>query len=242
LAAAVLLLSLSWIAAPIRAQKVADPFERIDRELDSFADERLALGRQPDANATNTFSAPASYAWSRDNDFRNMAQGGRANLGFAWSRFEFLGVDAARIFSREGVPVEFLAVAKVESGFDATAISSKRARGLWQFMPATARRYGMKVDGTHDERLDPEKSTRGAARYLRDLHQRFGNWLLALAAYNAGEDAVSRAINRGGSADFWELGRRKLVPAETRNYVPTVLGVIGGRDNSPRSASRQFSK
>jgi membrane-bound lytic murein transglycosylase D len=136
------------------------------------------------------------------------------------------------ILREEGVPPEFSAVVLIESAGQLNAISRRDARGLWQFIPATARRYGLKVSETSDERLNVEKSTRAAARYLRDLYQRFGDWPLALAAYNSGENAVQKAIARGGSNDFEELSRRKLLPAETRVYVPAILAAFDlfGRD------------
>jgi soluble lytic murein transglycosylase-like protein len=93
-------------------------------------------------------------------------------------------------------------------------------------MPATARRYGLRVDAVRDDRADVDKATRAAARYLRDLHLRFLDWTLALAAYNTGEDAVQRAMERGESKDFWSLSQRKLLPAETRAYVPAVLAAL----------------
>jgi membrane-bound lytic murein transglycosylase D len=93
-------------------------------------------------------------------------------------------------------------------------------------MPDTARRYGLFVDETRDDRTDIEKSTRAAARYLRDLHLRFGNWPLALAAYNAGELAVEGAVKRTGSSDFAAISNTGQIPAETRSYVPAVLAAI----------------
>jgi membrane-bound lytic murein transglycosylase D len=136
-------------------------------------------------------------------------------------------IDAKKIFSEEGIPVALLAVARVESNFNRMALSPKGALGLWQLMPATARRYGLRVDAMRDDRLDAEKSTRAAAHYLRDLYSQFDSWSLALAAYNAGEDAVQRAVVRGRSSQFRELSRLKLLPAETRAYVPTVLRALG---------------
>jgi hypothetical protein len=129
------------------------------------------------------------------------------------------------ILMEERVPVELLAVAHVESGFSPTALSPKGARGIWQFMPSTARRYGLAVDGLVDERTHPEHSTRAAARYLRDLYAQFGDWKLALAAYNAGEGRVWSVIRRTGVRDFDEMARRGLLPAETIRYVPKVMAL-----------------
>src|SRR3990172_677785 len=96
------------------------------------------------------------------------------------------------------------------------------AKGLWQFMPSTARRYGLRVDRWVDERLDPERATVAAAAYLRDLHAQFGSWLLAQAAYNAGETVVARAVRRTGSTDFWALARTGLLRRETDDFVPAI--------------------
>ena len=142
------------------------------------------------------------------------------------------------ILREEGVPPQMAAVVLVESGGQGTALSPKGARGLWQFMPDTARRYGLVVTASLDERLDPYKSTRAAARYLRDLHTQFGNWPLALAAYNAGEDTVQRAVERTSTRDFSSIARTGRLPLETRSYVPAVLNAIGflagkGKDLTP---------
>ena len=127
------------------------------------------------------------------------------------------------ILKEEGLPPEILGLMLVESGGDASALSRRGARGLWQFMPRTARRYGLRVALGNDERLDVEKSTRVAARHLRDLYESFGSWPLALAAYNAGDRTVKAAVSRAGTTDFATLSSLRLLPAETRAYVPAVL-------------------
>ena len=106
------------------------------------------------------------------------------------------------------------------------ALCPAGARGLWQLMPDTARRYGLIVSESRDERLDPEKATWAATQYLRDLHEIFGDWRLALAAYNAGEDAIARAISRSGSREFDVLSLKRAIPEETRNYVPAVMAAM----------------
>ena len=128
-----------------------------------------------------------------------------------------------RILEEERVPVGLLGVALVESGFNPLALSPKGARGIWQFMPATAERYGLAVSAGGDHRTHPEHSTRAAARYLRDLYAMFGDWKLAIAGYNAGEGRVQRIIKKTGIRDFEEMSRRGLLPLETRKYVPAVL-------------------
>ena len=138
-----------------------------------------------------------------------------------------------RILIEEKLPLEVLSVALVESGFNPLALSPKGARGIWQLMPDTARRYGLTVAPGDDHRTHPEHATRAAARYLQDLYGMFGDWELALAAYNAGEGRVQRAIERAGARDFNELARRKLLPLETRNYVPAVLAAWSQMSPAP---------
>jgi soluble lytic murein transglycosylase-like protein len=146
-------------------------------------------------------------------------------LRSALARYVVYREPLTRILHEENLPPELLAVALVESGFNPLALSPKGARGIWQFMPSTAQRYGLAVGPMNDHRTHPEHSTRAAARYLRDLYRQFDDWKLALAAYNWGEDKVQRVIDRTGVRDFDEMARRGLLPAETRKYVPTVLAV-----------------
>lgn len=134
---------------------------------------------------------------------------------------------------RNGLPEDLAFTAMIESGFNPLAVSRAGAKGLWQFMAATARRYGLRVDQWVDERLDPEKATGAAAAYFRDLHAIFGSWTLAQAAYNAGEMKVLRALRATGSKDFWPLTRTSLLKRETKDFVPQIqAAVLIGRDPS----------
>jgi membrane-bound lytic murein transglycosylase D len=128
-----------------------------------------------------------------------------------------------RVFAEEGVPAELAWLAEAESTFNPRARSPVGAKGLFQFMPETAKGLGLQTF-LPDERTDPEKSARAAARYLRHLHARFGDWPLALAAYNAGEGRVSRTLKRENAKTFAEIAGE--LPAETRMYVPKVLATI----------------
>lgn len=125
----------------------------------------------------------------------------------------------------EGVPQDLIYLAQAESGFHPLAVSRVGARGIWQFMASRARGYGLSHNMYVDDRQDPEKSTRAAAHHLKDLYNQFGDWYLAMAAYNSGPGTVQAAVKRTGYADFWELYRRNVLPKETRNYVPIILAV-----------------
>jgi peptidoglycan lytic transglycosylase D len=129
------------------------------------------------------------------------------------------------ILKQEGVPQDLIYLAQAESGFHPLAVSRVGARGIWQFMGSRARGYGLSHNMWVDDRQDPEKSTRAAARHLKDLYNQFGDWYLAMAAYNSGPGTVQAAVKRTGYADFWELYRRNVLPRETRNYVPIILAV-----------------
>src|SRR5580704_17001525 len=129
------------------------------------------------------------------------------------------------ILREEGVPQDLIYLAQAESGFHPLAVSRAGARGIWQFMGSRARGYGLQHSLWVDDRQDPEKSTRAAAHHLRDLYAQFGDWYLAMAAYNSGPGTVQAAVKRTGYADFWELYRRNVLPKETRNYVPIILAM-----------------
>ena len=130
-----------------------------------------------------------------------------------------------RTLQEEGVPQELIYLAQAESGFHPLAVSRAGARGMWQFMGSRAKGYGLERSWWVDDRQDPEKATRAAAHHLKDLYNQFGDWYLAMAAYNSGPGRVQSAVKRTGYADFWELYRRNVLPKETRNYVPIIVAV-----------------
>lgn len=153
---------------------------------------------------------------------RHLEGEGRPTMEHALERSRPYLPVMTEILESRGVPAELIAVVSVESCFDGEA-SHRGAGGYWQLMAATARRMGLRVDRWVDERFDPVKSTEAAAKYLRLYYDRFHSWELALAAYNAGGDKVSKALNKRGSTNFWELARRGSLPAKTQAYVPKVL-------------------
>src|SRR6185369_7634744 len=138
-----------------------------------------------------------------------------------------------RVLDEEGVPQELIHLAQAESGFIPRAVSRAAAGGMWQFLKWRGQQYGLMQTGYTDERMDPEKATRAAARHLRDLYNEFGDWYLAIAAYNCGPGTVERAVERTGYADFWELRARRMLPIETTNYVPIILAMTIMAKNAP---------
>jgi len=131
------------------------------------------------------------------------------------------------IFAEAGLPKDLAYLAMVESGFNDKAYSWAHAVGPWQFIESTGRHYGLQNDWWHDERRDPEKATRAAARFLSDLYTAFdGDWYLAVASYNAGPGKLRQAVKRYNSRDFWELCRGEYLQDETKNYLPKLLAVL----------------
>jgi membrane-bound lytic murein transglycosylase D len=130
-----------------------------------------------------------------------------------------------RALDEEGLPHDLIYLAQAESAFQPTAVSRAQAVGLWQFIAGRAHEYGLQRTWWVDARQDPEKATRAAAHHLHDLYNMFGDWYLAMAAYNSGPGNVQKAIERTGYADFWELYKRNVLPKETRNYVPIILAM-----------------
>jgi len=129
----------------------------------------------------------------------------------------------SKVLREEGLPQDLIFLAAAESAFNPFAISSQKCVGIWQFGRGTAELYGLHVNRWVDEREDPAKSTRAAARHLKELYQQFGDWFLVMAAYDSGPVTVQRAIEKTGYADFWELRRLNALPKETQDYVPIFL-------------------
>ncbi|MEW6456449.1 MAG: LysM peptidoglycan-binding domain-containing protein [Acidobacteriota bacterium] len=130
------------------------------------------------------------------------------------------------IFKEEGIPQDIIYLAIVESAFKTRALSRARAKGIWQFIRSTGRRYGLSENWWLDEKYDPVKATRAAARYLKDLYNMFGDWYLALASYHAGEGRIEKAIKKTGGSNFWDIAKTKYIKRETKNYVPAFLAAL----------------
>lgn len=239
------LLFTSWLPLALLAEggsTADDPFGAYSRAVDHQLSAILEHDQSPvQGRMRESTSVVQQAVISDDNKETNISAfahrfwGGREDqLVAALDRLERLRPTLEPILESEGVPKQFVAVVLIESGAQPMVLSPRQARGLWQFIPETARQYGLLVSQGRDERIYLEASTKAAARYLRDLHTRFGDWPLALAAYNAGERSVEAALARGKAATFWQLSGEGLLPQETRNYVPAVLaaGKLLGREPS----------
>jgi hypothetical protein len=202
---------------------VSQPFAGYDESVTRAAESVLAFAGQTPVNSlgkAESDTTPGTGHAVIDEPQSRPWRGGSSN---AAARLDLLRPLVEPILRSHGVPVDMVAVILVESGGRADALSPKGARGLWQLMPETARRYGLRVDDVQDDRVDLFRATDAAARYLHDLHAQFGDWKLALAAYNTGEANVASAILRAHTQNFDQLASRWMLPLETRNYVPRVL-------------------
>jgi membrane-bound lytic murein transglycosylase D len=150
---------------------------------------------------------------------------GRAVVGRGLERAGRYSDMIRRVLKEEGVPQDLIYLAQAESAFQPQAVSRAGARGIWQFMPYRGEEYDLERSYWVDERSDPEKATRAAARHLRDLYAMFGDWYLVMAAYNSGPLNVARAVERTGYADFWQLQKRRALPRQTQNYVPIIIAL-----------------
>lgn len=218
------------IALAQAQHSVAQEFAAYQTALNEAAQRTLSDLSTASQGSTKVVTKRSSWDHPHETDqdvIREFAQkywGGReANLRAAINRLGKLRPVLTPILKNEGIPPDLLAIVLVESAGHTNALSSRRALGLWQLIPETARHYGLLVSPQVDDREDPHKATRAAARYLHHLYARFGNWPLALAAYNAGEETVDAAITRSGASDFWNPDIRRRMPLETREYVPAVL-------------------
>jgi membrane-bound lytic murein transglycosylase D len=190
------------------------------REIQAFLAETGILSGAP---AEAQAQIPVVLNQSVKASVKYFSGAGKANFQACLARSGRYLPMIRRILKRHALPPELAYLALVESGYNPQARSPAEAVGLWQFIAETARRYGLKVNGQVDERLDPEKSTRAAARYLKDLYRQFGCWYLAVASYNAGENRVEGAMRRTERKDFWALAQQRRLPQETCKFVPQFI-------------------
>ena len=219
-------------ATGLRTAATAGPsFATLNASLELTADGVLTSAAKVNITADSrpSHARPTGLAVRYGDELRS------SPAGSALSRIALLRPTLDPILREVGIPTELTAVVLVESGGDPMALSPKGARGIWQLMPETARRYGLIVNNVEDDRVDVEKSTRAAAHYLSDLYSEFGSWPLALAAYNTGEHNLQSAIARSRSTDFVVLSSLGLLPLETRNYVPAVFAAVTRLTNSPHA-------
>ncbi len=207
---------------------VASPLDTLLEDIPTLPDSSLAKGRErlEAQEEVVTFDVPIDMN-DRVLTFIDRYSGKQASwFERAVRRSGLVMPMIRRVFIEEGVPLDLAYMAHVESAYRYNARSRAGAIGMWQFIRSTAKRYGLLCNSYVDERLDPERSTRAAAHYLKDLYELFDDWHLAMAAYNAGEGKVKRGLRRAGTDDFWKLARTRMLRRETRNYVPAILAAI----------------
>jgi membrane-bound lytic murein transglycosylase D len=195
-------------------------------EVDRAGTDRLAAGPGRGPASADPLSSYPVVRNERTQHFLGRYTGSRRQVIEAW--FERAGRHLGMVretLRRFGLPEDLAFTAMIESGFNPVAVSRAGAKGLWQLMAETARRYGLRVDRWVDERLDPEKSTIAAAAYFRDLYRQFGSWFLAQAAYNTGETRLARAMQRARTTDFWVLADGGHLHEETSDFVPAIQAI-----------------
>src|SRR5713226_3457928 len=206
-------------------KSVSAPIDEAN-EVTFPVDPKIKAAAEAELKATH-FDLPLTlndYVAGYINFYTNSAKG-HATVERALTRAGRYREMIQRVLREEGVPQDLIYLAQAESGFHPLALSRAGARGMWQFIASRASGYDLTRNWWVDERQDPEKSTRAAARHLKDLYNQFGDWYLAMAAYNSGPGNVQQAVQRTGFADFWELYRRNVLPKETKNYVPIILAM-----------------
>jgi membrane-bound lytic murein transglycosylase D len=227
--------AVSFVAPPSKApDKVLSPGEvdlQVTKNLEDVPEEGEGMGEEFFTTASIEVEKGKGGVFSGitrpiDKFIRYFQTTGRKKFELYLSRSgKYVGM-MQKILVRYGLPEDLVYVALIESGFSPKAYSVAKAAGPWQFISATGRRYGLRIDWWADERRDAEKSTHAAASYLRDLYGMFDSWPLATAAYNAGEGKIQRAVTRYKSDDFAELIRHGYLKQETKDYVPKMLAAL----------------
>jgi membrane-bound lytic murein transglycosylase D len=218
-------------AAALERGDTLSPHNYVPSPLESFSGLTFPVDSRIKERAQQELKAVRSDLPLASNDYVEgvltyLQNRGRGYVTTALKRMGLYQPLISETLRKEGIPQDLIYLAALESAFNPYALSRKGAKGIWQFMLGTGMLYGLKKDRWVDEREDPVKSTQAAARHLKDLYQTFGDWSLAIAAYDSGPIAVQAAVERTGYADYWTLRRLHALPAETEDYVPIFMATL----------------
>ena len=217
----------AYVGSPMEETEATETVAHVDPRMPEAVAETVQASKKDAARLTvNDMAFERNAAIDKWINWYTATQGGRRTMTIGIDRSSQYIEMARDEFRTAGLPEDLVWLAHVESVWHAEARSPAAAAGIWQFIPRTATDYGLTVEAGNDERFDAHKQTRVAATYLRDLYTIFGDWALAMAAYNCGEPRVMEAVVKNGRANFWELHEKNLLPKETLNYVPKILAAI----------------
>ena len=218
-------------AAALERGDTLSPHNYVPSPLESFSGLTFPVDPRIKQRAQEELKAVRSDVPLVSNDYVDgvltyLQNHGRGYVSTALKRMGTYQALISDTLRKEGLPQDLIYLAALESAFNPYALSSQGAKGIWQFMLGTGMLYGLKKDRWVDEREDPVKSTHAAARHLKELYQMFGDWSLAMAAYDSGPLTVQAAVERTGYADYWTLRKLHALPAETEDYVPIFMATL----------------
>jgi membrane-bound lytic murein transglycosylase D len=218
-------------AAALERGDTLSPHNYVSPPLESFSGLTFPVDPKIKERAQQEVKAVRSDVALVSNDYVDgvltyLQNHGRSYVTTALTRMGLYQNLISETLQKEGIPQDLIYLAALESAFNPYALSKEGARGIWQFMTGTGMLYGLKKDRWVDEREDPVKSTQAAARHLKELYQTFGDWSLAMAAYDSGPLTVQAAVERTGYADYWDLRRLHALPEETEDYVPIFMATL----------------
>ena len=218
-------------AAALERGDTLSPHNYVSPPLESFSGLTFPVDPKIKEQAQQEVKAVRSDVALVSNDYVDgvltyIQNHGRSYVTTALTRMGLYQNLISETLRKEGIPQDLIYLAALESAFNPYALSKEGARGIWQFMIGTGMLYGLKKDRWVDEREDPVKSTQAAARHLKELYQTFGDWSLAMAAYDSGPLTVQAAVERTGYADYWDLRRLHALPEETEDYVPIFMATL----------------
>jgi len=218
-------------AAALERGDTLSPHNYVSPPIESFSGLTFPVDPRIKQQAQQELKAVKSDVPLVSNDYVDgvltyLQNSGRSYVTTALKRLGLYQALISDTLRKEGIPQDLIYLAALESAFNPYALSKEGARGIWQFMIGTGMLYGLKKDRWVDEREDPVKSTQAAARHLKELYQMFGDWSLAMAAYDCGPLTVQAAVEKTGYADYWTLRKLHALPSETEDYVPIFMATL----------------